>query len=102
MALTLTTDERNELEARLRSRTIRSAGPRRARGVLMMANGEAHPTIETTLPCYRDYINRWRRFLAKRLIGFLIGSLWQILDELTLEFLFRLGATAARRSTAKG
>ncbi len=27
-------------------------------------------TIETTVPCYRDYINRWRRrFLANRLAG---------------------------------
>jgi len=70
MALTLTVNERTELEARLRSRTIRSEAARRARVILMLANGDSYSTIEATLPCYRDYINRWRRrFLAKRLVG---------------------------------
>jgi transposase len=70
MALTLTTDERTELERRLRSRTIRSEAARRARVILMLADGASYSTIERTLPCYRDYINRWRRrFLAKRLDG---------------------------------
>ena len=70
MALTLTANERTELEGRLRSRTIRSEAARRARVILMLANGDSYSTIEATLPCYRDYINRWRRrFLAKRLIG---------------------------------
>jgi transposase len=70
MALTLTVTERTELEARLRSRTIRSEAARRARVILMLANGDSYSTIESTLPCYRDYINRWRRrFLAKRLGG---------------------------------
>ena len=39
MALTLTTDERTELEQRLRSRTIRSEDARRARVILMLADG---------------------------------------------------------------
>jgi transposase len=70
MALTLTVDERNELERRMRSRTIRSEDARRARVILMLANGASYSTIEQALPCYRDYINRWRRrFLAKRLDG---------------------------------
>jgi transposase len=70
MALTLTINERTELEARLRSRTVRSEAARRARVILMLANGDSYSAIEATLPCYRDYINRWRRrFLAKRLVG---------------------------------
>lgn len=70
MALMWTTDERTELEARVRSRTIRSEAARRARVVLMLANGASYSAIEAALPCYRDYINRWRRrFLAKRLAG---------------------------------
>src|SRR5438067_4083865 len=70
MALTLTTDERTELERRLSSRTIRSEGARGARVILMLADGASYSTIERTLPCYRDYINRWRRrFLARRLDG---------------------------------
>jgi transposase len=70
MALTLTTDERTELERRLRSRTIRSEDARRARVILLLADGASYSAIEQALPCYRDYINRWRRrFLAKRLDG---------------------------------
>src|SRR5688572_14662334 len=70
MALTLTTDERTELERRVRSLKIRAEDARRARVILMLANGDAYSMIETTVPCYRDYINRWRRrFLADRLDG---------------------------------
>jgi transposase len=70
MALTLTTNERDELERRMRSRTIRSEDARRARVILMLADGASYSTIEQALPCFRDYINRWRRrFLAKRLDG---------------------------------
>lgn len=70
MALMLTTDERTELERRVRNRTIRSEDARRARVIVMLADGASYSTIERALPCYRDYINRWRRrFLAKRLDG---------------------------------
>ena len=70
MALTLTTDERAELERRVRSLKIRAEDARSARVILMLADGESYSTIEATVPCYRDYINRWRRrFLADRLAG---------------------------------
>lgn len=70
MALTLTSDERVELQRRVRSLKIRAEDARRARVILMLADGESYSTIEATIPCYRDYINRWRRrFLADRLDG---------------------------------
>src|SRR5437899_8862289 len=70
MALMLTTDERTELERRMRRRTIRSEDARRARVILMLADGASYSTIEQALPCFRDYINRWRhRFMAKGLDG---------------------------------
>src|SRR5213594_5262531 len=70
MALTLTADERTELERRIRGLKIRAEDARRARVILMLANGESYSAIETAVPCYRDYINRWRRrFLADRLAG---------------------------------
>ena len=70
MALTLTTNERVELERRVRSLKIRAEDARRARVILMLANGESYSAIEATVPCYRDYINRWRRrFLADGLDG---------------------------------
>ena len=70
MALTLTNDERTELERRVRSLKIRAEDARRARVILMLANGDTYATIEATVPCYRDYINRWRRrFVADGLDG---------------------------------
>ena len=70
MALTLTTDERRELERRVRSLKIRAEDARRARVILMLADGASYSTIEAALPCYRDYINRWRRrFLEDGLEG---------------------------------
>ena len=70
MALTLTTDERIELERRVRSLKILAEDARRAREILMLADGESYSSIEATMPCYRDYINRWRRrFLADGLEG---------------------------------
>jgi transposase len=70
MALRLTTDERTELERRVRSLKIRSEHARRARVILMLADGHSYSAIETTVPGDRDYINRWRRrFLTDRLDG---------------------------------
>jgi len=70
MALTLTSDERSELERRLRSLKIRAEDARRARVVLMLADGASYSAIAATIPCYPDYISRWRqRFLTQRLEG---------------------------------
>jgi len=70
MALTLTVDERTELQRRTRSLKIRAEDARRARVILMLADGQSYSTIEAAIPCYRDYINRWRRrFVAQRLDG---------------------------------
>ncbi|MEO6238261.1 MAG: IS630 family transposase [Vicinamibacterales bacterium] len=70
MALTLTTDERDELERRMRSRKIRAEDARRAQVILMLATGCSFTTITATLGCYPDYINRWkRRFDAGRVPG---------------------------------
>jgi transposase len=70
MALTLTTDERSELERRVRSLKIRAEDARRARVVLLLADGASYATIAATIPCYPDYISRWRqRFLMHRLDG---------------------------------
>jgi transposase len=70
MALTLTSEERTELDRRVRSLKIRAEDARRARVILMLADGDSYSAIETAIPCYRDYINRWRRrFLTDRLEG---------------------------------
>ena len=70
MALMVTLEERTELERRVRSRKIRAEDARRARVVLMLANGDSYTTITTTVGCYPDYINRWKqRFEAERVVG---------------------------------
>lgn len=70
MALTLTDDERLELERRVRSRKIRAEDARRAQVILMLAAGESFTTITSTVGCYPDYVSRWKqRFEAERLAG---------------------------------
>src|SRR3954463_932226 len=70
MALTLTSGERIELERRVRSLKIRAEDARRARVILMLADGASYSMIEAAVPCFRDFINRWRRrFVATRLEG---------------------------------
>ena len=49
MALTLTVDERAELQRRVRSLKIRSEDARRARVILMLAEGESYSTIEAAM-----------------------------------------------------
>jgi transposase len=70
MALTLTADERTELERRAHSRKIRAEDARRAQVILMLANGDSFTAITASLGCYPDYINRWRqRFETERVAG---------------------------------
>jgi transposase len=70
MALTLTDDERSELERRVRSRKIRAEDARRAQVILMLADGESFTTITAAVSCYPDYVSRWKqRFEAERLAG---------------------------------
>ena len=49
MALRLTTDERAELERRVRRLKIRAEDARRARVILMLAEGASYSTIETAV-----------------------------------------------------
>ena len=70
MALTLTDDERAELERRVRSRKIRAEDARRAQVILMLAQGESFSTITAAVGCYPDYVSRWKqRFEAERVAG---------------------------------
>jgi len=70
MALVVTSDERAELERRMRSRKSRAEDVRRARVILMLANGDSFATIGTAIGCYPTYIVRWKqRFEAERVAG---------------------------------
>jgi transposase len=68
--MTLTDVERMELERRSRSRKGRADDARRARCILLLAEGAKWPRIRTQLRCGDSYIARWRtRFAAERLAG---------------------------------
>lgn len=70
MALTLTIDERTELERRVRSRKRRAEDVRRAQVILMLAQGESFATITAAVGCYPDYVSRWKqRFESDRVAG---------------------------------
>ncbi len=68
--LRLTSSERAELKARLRSRTLPAEDVRRARVILLLAEGKSYSAIRQMLGCNPNYISRWKgRFEAERLAG---------------------------------
>jgi transposase len=68
--MTLTDVERMELERRINSRKGRADEARRARCILLLAEGSNWVGIRTQLGCGDSYIARWsRRFAAERLAG---------------------------------
>src|SRR3989442_9792154 len=68
--LRLTHTEQEVLERFTRSRTMRAGQVRRARLILMLANGDSYLTIQAALRCSTAYIVQWkRRFATDRLEG---------------------------------
>src|SRR6266403_86726 len=66
----LTPSERRELRDRLRSRTLPAEDVRRARLILLLAQGKSYLAIRDVLGCNPNYISRWKgRFEAERLAG---------------------------------
>ena len=62
--LELGPSDRNELESRARSRVVRAEDARRARLILLLADGEPYTSIQSKLSCNRSYVSRWKaRFL---------------------------------------
>src|SRR5271167_2696243 len=66
----LTPSERGELRDRMRSRTLPAEDVRRARLILLLAQGKSYLAIRQVLGCNPNYISRWKgRFEAERLAG---------------------------------
>src|ERR1700683_497400 len=66
----LTPSERMELKDRLRSRTLPAEDVRRARLILLLAQGKSYLAIRQALGCNPNYISRWKsRFETERLAG---------------------------------
>lgn len=69
-AIVLSESEREELQARVRSRTLPVADAKRAQLILMLAERVPYTAIQTRLGCTPHFINQWRkRFLEARLDG---------------------------------
>jgi transposase len=52
---------KEELAARLRSRTLPAEDVRRARLILMLSDGETYTVIQQALRCNRSYVSRWKQ-----------------------------------------
>lgn len=71
-AITLTSDERLELEQMTQSRTLPAGDVFRARLILMLADGLPYRTIQERLDTTAPTISRWKdRFLKARVAGLL-------------------------------
>src|SRR4051794_7455925 len=69
-AISLTKSERIELTRRANARTGRAEDARRARLVLLLAQGRTWDDICDRLPCSRGFIDSWsKRFIAERVAG---------------------------------
>src|ERR1051325_8331737 len=68
--LELKRSDREELERRARSRKVRAEDARRARLILLLAEGEPYTSIQSKLRCNRSYVSRWKgRFLEGGIAG---------------------------------
>jgi len=68
--LNLTAEERDELQRRVRSRSVRAEDSRRARVILELASGRGLRETATNLSCSTSYLQRWLgRFREERLGG---------------------------------
>lgn len=98
--LELTAAERATLEARVRSRSLRADDVRRARLVLMLADGHSYTAIQVALDCNAGYVSRWkRRFEAERLAGLFARHVGSQADVLTPALEARILARTAKKPT---
>src|SRR4030095_11579827 len=69
-AISLSKSERMALTQRASSRRGRAEDARRARLILLLAEGHTWDNIGARLPCSRGFIDSWsKRFVAERVAG---------------------------------
>lgn len=70
MVLKLTASDRETLEARVRSRSLRADDVRRSKLILMLADEKSYTEIQANLGCNAGYVSRWKkRFEQEGLAG---------------------------------
>ncbi len=100
MALTLDPADRDELEARSRSRTLRADDVRRARLILLLADGESYTAIVDKLGCNRSYVSTWKkRFEEDGLAGLYARHQGRTRSVLTPSMEARILSWTARKPT---
>src|SRR5437762_3521903 len=98
----LTRPIREALELRVRSRSSRADDARKARLILMLADGETFDAIVEGLGCSPTYVSRWKkRFLEDSLAGLHSRHLGKVAKVLTPRMEGRILA-ATRRKPADG
>ena len=102
-AISLTKTERMELTKQATSRTGRAEDARRARLVLLLAEGHTWDEIRDRLPCSRGFIDSWsKRFVAERVAGLYSRHRGQNATVLTPRLEARILEWTLKRKPADG
>lgn len=100
--ITLSKAERMELERRVASRTGRAEDARRARAILLLAEGHTWDEACDRVPCSRGFLASWsQRFAEQRIAGLYSRHIGQVASVLTPELEARI-LDATRRAPPDG
>ena len=101
-AIKLTNAERMELTRRANSRTDRAEDARRARLILLLAEGHTWDEVSERIECSRGFVASWnKRFVEQRIAGLYSRHLGQVASVLTPELEARI-LEATRRAPSDG
>src|SRR6202161_408328 len=89
--LTLTNAERRDLMRRAASRTDRAEDARRARLILLLADGHTWDEASERVDCSRGFVASWsKRFAEQRIAGLYSRHIGQVATVLTPELEARI------------
>ena len=101
-AISLTNSERMELTRRANSRTDRAEDARRARLILLLAEGHTWDEVSERIECSRGFVASWsKRFAEQRIAGLYSRYLGQVATVLTPQLEARI-LEATRRVPSGG
>src|SRR5258705_5214840 len=101
-AITLSNSELMELTRRANSRTDRAEDARRARLILLLAEGHTWDEVSERIGCSRGFVASWsKRFSEQRIAGLYSRHLGQVASVLTPELEARI-LEATRRAPSDG
>src|SRR5437660_6438182 len=99
-AIRLSNSELMELTRRANSRTDRAEDARRARLILLLAEGHTWDEVSERIDCSRGFVANWsKRFTEQRMAGLYSRHLGQVATVLTPELEARILDTTRRAPT---